>query len=229
MPADVANGDGETNPKAPLANIDDEEDIGDPVPANVQAVLSLTGFVAAVMLAMGLTSSEWVIAVDGFYWQGIFVYCASEGFNETLIPHEDDFVAGCRRIDLENQGYTMVVALLASVSLSTNIFGLMLAFLGSWVRDIESKRKVYKLSLYLLITAVVSNLLSLLVYGGCFGEVIETDPLGPFTEPEDDWELGWSMEINLTSAVFQIITTLAVAYSLLLLPIIEEVEVDVEE
>jgi len=22
------------------------------------------------MLAMGLTSSEWVIAVDGFYWQG---------------------------------------------------------------------------------------------------------------------------------------------------------------
>jgi hypothetical protein len=30
----------------------------------------MCGVVGAIMLAMGLTSSEWVIAVDGFYWQG---------------------------------------------------------------------------------------------------------------------------------------------------------------
>lgn len=43
-------------------------------------------------------------------------------------------------------------------------------------------------------------------------------------DPKDDWEIGWSFEIIITGLVFQIITTLCVGYSLLVLPIIEEVE-----
>lgn len=45
----------------------------------------------------------------------------------------------------------MIVALFISISLACNIFGFMLAMLGSWVRDLDSKRKSYKLSLYLWI------------------------------------------------------------------------------
>jgi len=147
------------------------------------------------MIAMGLTASEWVVAVDGWYWQGLFLYCAAEGFNETEIATVDDFEPGCKRIDLDNQGYTMGVALLVGVCLSTNIFGTMLALLGSWVRDIDSKRKSYKLALYLLVICVVSNFLSLVIYSGCFGEVMEeADHMGPFTEPGDEWEVGWSFE-----------------------------------
>jgi len=47
-------------------------------------------------------------------------------------------------------------------------------------------------------------------------------------DPDNEWSVGWSFEISVTALVFQIITTLSVAYGLLLLPIIEEVEVDEE-
>jgi len=43
-------------------------------------------------------------------------------------------------------------------------------------------------------------------------------------DPKDEWEIGWSFEIIITGLVFQVITMLAVGYSLLVLPIIEEVE-----
>lgn len=93
----------ETDPKAPLADEEEEEEMGDPIPVisynnkqtpfssfgdecfhfslqnNVQAVLSLCAVVGAVMVAMGLASSEWVIAEEGNYWQGLYT-SASNGF-----------------------------------------------------------------------------------------------------------------------------------------------------
>ncbi|OXA57252.1 hypothetical protein Fcan01_07737 [Folsomia candida] len=240
-----------TDPKAPLADEEEEEEIGDPVPANVQAVLSLCGIVAAIMVAMGLASSEWVIAVDGYYWQGLFVYCAGSGYSGSGSGEDSSESSsssssssasaagsgsgsgsgsGCYRIDLGIQGYTMMAALFISVSLASNIFGFILAMLGSWVKDIDSKRKSYKLSLYLWIVCIISCGLSLFIYSACFGELMEdVEELGPFKKPKDEWEIGWSFEVIVAGLVFQIITTLCVGYSLLMLPIIEEVEEEEEE
>jgi len=123
----------------------------------------------------------------------------------------------------------MMAALFIAISLATNVFGFILALLGSWVKDIDSKRKSYKLALYLWIVCVVSNVLSLVIYSACFGELMEeVKELGPFDNPKDDWEIGWSFEIIITGLVFQVITTLCVGYSLLVLPIIEEVEEEEE-
>jgi len=213
-------------------------------------------------MAMGIASSEWVIAEDGNYWQGLFIACAgrnedgsgsgsgeaSEEKSSSSSSSSESKSAetgsgsgsgsgsgngcdnlegeyGCNRLDLEHQGYTMFVALIVSISMAANLFGFVLAILASWVRDIDSKRKSYKLALYLFITCVVTNLLSLIIYAGCFGEVLEEiDTLGPFKDPEDDWTVGWSFQILVAALLFQVATTLLVGYSLLLLPIIEEVE-----
>jgi len=258
------SGEGESDPKAPLADGEEEEDIGDPVPGNIQAWIALCAFVAVVFMAMGLASSEWVIAEDGNYWQGLFIACAGKnvdgsgsgsgeaseekssssssssesksaetgsgsgsgsGSGNGCDNDDDDSGYGCTRIDLENQGYTMLVAMFVSISMAANLFGFILALLASWVRDIDSKRKSYKLSLYLNIVCVATNLFSLIIYAGCFGEVLEEiDELGPFKNPEDDWSVGWSFQILVAALLFQVITTLLVGYSLLLLPIIEEVE-----
>jgi len=222
---------GESDPKAPLAE-NEEEEFGDPVPARVQATTALCGIVAGILLVMGLTSSEWVYAVDDFYYQGLFIYCAQGGFNETgeySGEVEEDFKEGCNRIDLDTQGYTMFVALLAAVALSTIIFGTMLTLVGSWVQDIDSKRKVYRLALYLLIISCLTNFLSLLIYSVNFDDIIDEDTqLGPFEEPGDDWHFGWSYQICIFGLLFQVLTVLGVGYGLLLFPIIEEVVEDEE-
>jgi len=215
----------ETNPKAPLAENEDEEFLGDPVPGNVQATTALCGIVAGILLIMGITSSEWVYAVDDFYYQGLFIYCVRGGFNDTYSGELDDDIAeGCKRIDLENQGYTLFVAFLCGAAFSTVIFSTMLALLGSWVQDIDSKRKVYRLSLYLMIFSIIANFLSLLTYSVNFDEVVEEDPLGPFQEPGDDWKFGWSFEICIFGMLAQVLTGLAIGYGLLLFPIEEPVE-----
>jgi len=215
----------ESDPKAPLAE-NEEEEFGDPVPANVQATTALCGICAGIMLIMGVTSTEWVYAVDDFYYQGLFIYCAQGGFNDTYSGEvDDDFVEGCKRIDLDNQGYTMFVALLAAVAVSTVIFGTMLAFLGSWVQDIDSKRKVYRLSLYLWIVSIITNFLSMVIYSVSFDDVVEEDePLGPFQDPGDDWHFGWSLQICMVGLLVQVITALTIGYGLLLFPIEEVVE-----
>ncbi|ODN00674.1 hypothetical protein Ocin01_06004 [Orchesella cincta] len=217
---------GESDPKAPLAENEDEEFLGDPVPSNIQAWTALGGIVAGVMLIMGLTSSEWVYAVDDFYYQGLFIYCVRGGFNDTYSGELDDDLVeeGCKRIDLENQGYTLFVAFLCSTALATVIFSTMLALLGSWVQDIDSKRKVYRLSLYLMIFSIIANFLSLLTYSLNFDGVVEEESLGPFEEPGDDWKLGWSLEICIAALIFQILTGLSIGYGLLLFPIEETVE-----
>lgn len=56
----------------------------------------------------------------------------------------------------------MFAAFLASVALATIVFGTMLVLLGSWVQDIDSKRKVYRLSLYMMIVSSMKNLSILL-------------------------------------------------------------------
>ncbi|CAL8095226.1 unnamed protein product [Orchesella dallaii] len=224
-PKIVVSGEGESNPKAPLAENEDEEFIGDPVPGNVQATTALSGLVAGILLIMGLTSSEWVYAVDDFYYQGLFVYCVRGGFNDTYSGELDDEVEeGCKRIDLENQGYTLFVAFLCATAFATVVFSLMLALLGSWVQDIDSKRKVYRLSLYLIIFSTIANFLSMLAYSINFDGVMEEEPLGPFQEPGDDWKFGWAFEICIAGLLAQIFTALAIGYGLLLFPIEEAVE-----
>jgi len=50
-------------------------------------------------------------------------------------------------------------AFLTATSLSCTLFGTVIMFLGLWVTDLESKRKTFKICLYLFVISCTKQLL----------------------------------------------------------------------
>ncbi|CAG7816389.1 unnamed protein product [Allacma fusca] len=161
-----------------------------------KVIAFICGFFAAILLVMGLASSEWLIATN--YRQGLFVYCVGEGQSEATVPFvssPDKATEGCHRIDLNQQAYTLVAAAFCVVSLLVDVFATLLTVLGLRCRDPNKKYKYYRIAVYVMALALVTVLVALVVYPVCFAQIMDGSKR-PF------WEFGWAYGVGWGASIF---------------------------
>lgn len=157
----------------------------------LKVIAFICGIIVLILMVMSLASTDWLLSSG--WRQGLFVHCISMDAELPLPFNLQQELGNC--YESRDRFYIKATAILCVITLITDAIATLLAGFGLRTLEANLKYKFYRISVLVMIVALLSLLIALILYPVCFASELSQ---GNRTV----WEFGWAYGVGKCLIIF---------------------------